>query len=170
MWWIQPREESAELSPKQREAEGPRLLLHPPLMSSAGESCPVSPPCTMQSPSPCCVGAASGGCGSILPGAGCPPCPPTLLCPGRTPGELLLWPSCAGQGPQHPRTWIRSCFPVGSMELSAHTTFILHTIKKHMKKLYQKKKRKGASRTYLRCLNHPKVKTNLESKEIKLLL
>lgn len=70
------REERAELSPKQREAEGPQLLLHPPLMSSAGESPPLSPPCTMQRPpeslgivhlpagSPCSFGLPQGAVGA----------------------------------------------------------------------------------------------------------
>lgn len=41
-----------------------------------------------------------------------------------------------------------------------------------MKKLYQKKKKKGASRTLTSdaYFKHPKVKTNLESKEVQLLL
>lgn len=62
--------------------------------------------------------------------------------------ELPGWVSCAGQRPQHPWVWIRSCFPVGSREFSAHTTFILHTIKKHTKKLYQKKKERKEKKVH----------------------
>lgn len=108
------REESTELAPKQREAEGPQLVLCPPLTTSAGESFPVSPPCTMQrlpdsslgiilfpAGSFCCVWAASGGCKSLLPGARCPPCPPTPAVPGRAAGAAFVG-GLAGQRPQHP--------------------------------------------------------------------
>lgn len=122
--------------------------------TSAGEAFPVSPPCSMQRDP------------ESSPG--------TFLVPAGSPEVLGLpgWVTGAGQRPQHPWLCIRSCFPVGSLEFSAHTILKLHTIKKkHRKELYQKKEqKKGASRTYLRCLNHPKVKTNLELKELELLL
>lgn len=65
---------------------------------------------------------------------------PRLLCLAEQL-ELPLWGLGRAEA-SAPLMWIRSCFPAGSMEFSAHTTFILHTIKEHMKKLYQKKRKK----------------------------
>lgn len=172
--------ESAELSPKEREAEGPQLMLHSPLMSSAGLSFPASSPCTMQrllkawasSFSQLHLPVSFGcfrGCKSILPGAWCPPCPPTPAVPVQKAGGAARVGELRRAEASAPPDVDKELLPCRSHEvLSSHHLYCTHNHKAHEETI--PKKRKGASRTYLRCLNYPKVKTNLESKEMKLLL